>query len=184
MIVHLHGVLRERYGDSFVMQSETVADAIEGLSRQLPDFPRDLLIDVPGFGSEDLLREPTEATEIHLVPAMFGGGGKFASIILGAAMVVLAIALPVSAMAWSIALAVSGGTMMAVGVMNLFMKTPSIGKSNDPEASQYLGLNKNTAEIGTFIPLAWGRIKLYGHWVSLQSDADRLVHGIFPTTTT
>lgn len=181
MIVHLHGALRKQYGKSFVMSSNSAADAIEGLSRQLPDWPRDLHIDVPGFGSEELLRGKTDVKEIHLVPAMFGGGAKFMGIILGAAMVVLGVIL--LATPFGIPLIISGGTMMAMGVIQLFMKAPSVSKSNDPEASKYLGINKNTAEIGTFIPLAWGRIKLYGHWVSLQSDADKLVHGVFPTTT-
>lgn len=182
MIVHLHGALRKKYGDSFVMQSNSAADAIEGLSRQLPDWPKDLHLDVPGFETEELLRGETDVKEIHLVPTMFGGGGKFTSIILGAALVVAGIlALPGP---WGIPLIIAGGTMMATGVIQLFMKAPSVSKSNDPAASKYLGLNKNTADIGTYIPLAYGRIKLYGHWVSLQSDADKLVHGIFPTTTT
>ncbi len=182
MIVYLYGSLRKRYGKSFIMQSPSAADAIEGLTRQLPDWPRDLQIEVPGFGTEALLRAETDAKEIHLVPAMFGGGGKFAGIILGAAMVVAGILL--IATPFGIPLIISGGTMMAMGVMQLFMKAPSVAKSNDPDASKYLGINKNTADIGTFIPLAWGRIKLYGHWVSLQSDADKLVHGVFPATTT
>lgn len=184
MIVHLHGILRKLYGKNFVMQSTSAADAIEGLSRQLPDWPRELRIEVPGFDTEATLRSETDAKEIHLVPSMFGGGAKFAGIILGAAMVVLGVILlatPFSA--FGIPLIISGGTMMAMGVIQLFMKAPSVSKSNDPEASKYLGINKNTADIGTFVTLAWGHIKLYGHWISLQSDADKLVHGVFPTTT-
>lgn len=182
MKIILHGTLRKKYGESYVIITDSVADAIEGLSRQLRDWPRDLRIEVPGFGTEELLRGKTDVEEIHLVPAMFGGGGKFMGIILGAALVVAGIIL--IATPFGIPLIISGATMMATGVIQLFMKAPSVSKSNDPEASKYLGINKNTADIGTFIPLAWGRIKLYGHWISLQSDADKLVHGVFPATST
>jgi predicted phage tail protein len=181
MKIILHGILRKKYGESYVIITDTAADAIEGLSRQLPDWPLNLHIEVPGFATDELLRTTTDAKEIHLVPAMFGGGGKFAGIILGAAMVVAGIIL--IATPFGIPLIISGGTMMAMGVIQLFMKAPSVNKSNDPDASKYLGINKNTAEIGTFITLAWGHVKLYGHWVSLQSDADKLVHGVFPTST-
>lgn len=184
MIIHLHGTLKERFGSQFEIQARTVSEAIEGLSRQLPEWPRDLLIDVPGFETETQLRENTDAKEIHLVPSMFGGGGKFGAIILGAALIVAAVAIPGIGAALKTALIINGAITMAMGVIGLFMKAPSISKSNDPAASKYLGVDKNTAEIGTLIPSAWGEIKLYGHWVSLQSDADKLVHGVFPTTPT
>lgn len=183
MIVQLHGTLKDKYGPMFEIQARTAAEAIEGLSRQLPDFPRDLLIQVPGFETAEKLDAETDAAKIDMVPAMFGGGGKFGQIILGAAMIAVSF-IPGIGQALQVALLINGAITAAMGVVGLFMKAPSISKSNDPEASKYLGVDKNTAEIGTLIPSAWGEIKLYGHWVSLQSDADKLVVGVFPTNPT
>lgn len=166
-----------------MIQARTVADAIEGLSTQLPDWPRDLRIDIPGFDTDELLFAPTEVTEVHLVPAMFGGGGKFLNIIVGIALIGISF-IPVIGTALSPILLSAGVGMLLGGVMALFMKAPSISKSNDPPASKYFGINDNTTESGTTITMAYGRINLFGHWLSLQSDADNLVIGTFPGTPT
>lgn len=166
-----------------MVQARTVADAIEGLSTQLPDWPRDLRIDVPGFDTDELLFAPTDLTEIHLVPAMFGGGGKFLNIIVGIALIGISF-IPGIGTALSPILLSAGVGMLLGGVMALFMKAPSISKSNDPPASKYFGINDNTTESGTPITMAYGRINLFGHWLSLQSDADNLVIGTFPGTPT
>jgi predicted phage tail protein len=179
----LHGELRKRYGESVEMCSDNVFDAVEGWSRQLPDFPRDMRVEIVGFDSEELLRAPTDLPEIHLVPAVTGRGffGKFFNIIVGAVMVVAGILLLPSPV--GIGLIISGATMILSGVVALFMKAPSIDKGNDPAASKYLGLNRNTTAIGTPILLAWGTIMLGGHYLSLQSDANKMVFGVFPETT-
>ena len=179
----LHGVLRERYGTSVEIETDTVADAIEGFSRQADDFPQDLVIDAVGFDTLELLQQPTNQAEVHLVPAMFGGGGKFGSIIMGAALIGISF-IPGIGPALSASLMAAGIGMAVTGIVGLFMKAPSISKSNDPDASKYLGLNRNTTAIGTPITLAWGRIQVPGHWLSLQSDAQGLVHGTFPTNPT
>lgn len=173
-----HGELKHLYGDSFDMKADTVADAIEGFSRQAPNWPRDLRIVVPGFRSEEKLH--TFAEEVHLMPSLSGGGGKWGSIILGAALVVVGILLLPNPIGWS--LIVSGGLMMAQGVIQLFLKSPKIKGTSDPEASKYFGVNRNTTEVGTLMTLAWGTIDIYPHWLSLQSDSNNLAYGYFPTT--
>ena len=168
------------------MNSSSVADAIEGFSRQQPSWPRELRISAVGFDTEEKLRG--HADEVHLMPAMQGGGGKFGSIILGAAMIGAAFLTGgASFVAGSLvttslggALLVSGALMIAQGVVGLFLKAPSIGKNADPDASKYLGINQNTTEIGTPIIMAWGRCSLAPHWLSLQSDSTNLSYGVFP----
>lgn len=176
-----HGLLRNLYGESVVMHAETPADAIEGFSRQQKNWPTDLLISVPGFETDLMLRKGF-AKEIHLLPALAGGGGKFTNIIIGAALIVVGVILLPSPMGWS--LIVSGGLMVLQGVISLFMKAPKNTNSNDPDASKYLAVNKNTTAVGTPITMAWGRIDLAGHWLSLQSDSSNLAFGTFPTTPT
>lgn len=178
----LHGSLRERYGKSIDFNTNVVADALEGFSRQMPDFPRDLVIEVVGFDSEAKLRDVTDAKEVHLIPAMFGGGGV-GRILLGIALIAVSF-IPGIGQAIQGAVLGAGIGMTLGGIMQLFMKAPTISKSNDPEASKYLGNGKNTTTIGTPIPMAWGRVKLSGHWLSIQVNSNQLVYGTFPASPT
>jgi predicted phage tail protein len=184
MKVILHGELRKRYGDQFEIEARSAAEAIEGLSRQLHDWPSEMCLDVPGFHSEDRLHAETDVKEIHLVPAMFGGGAV-GRILVGIALIAVSLIPGVGTFlgATLTTALVSAGIGMALGgVMALFMKAPTISKSEDPPSSKYFGVNENTAASGTPITLAYGRINLFGHWLSLQSDADKIVVGTFPAS--
>lgn len=189
MRVTLHGQLREQYGKHFDIQATSVADAIEGLSRQLPDWPTELVLAVPGFKTAEDLQSLTDIPAIDLVPAMFGGGGTFGKIVLGIALIAIAVINPgiggmILSQAGVGAVAGAGIGILLGGIMSIFMRAPTISKSEDPPASKYFGLNMNTAESGTNITMAYGLINLFGHWLSLQSDSDKLVTGVFPTTPT
>lgn len=187
MKIVLHGVLAEQFGPEFEIATSVPADAIEGLSRQLPNWPRELLIDCIGFDTEDKLRAPTDATEIHLVPSMRGGGGKWVMIAIGVALIAAAFLIPGAQLA---ALGLTkgmiimmGASFLMSGISQMFMKAPTIGKSNDPPASNYFSNNKNTTAYGTLMTMAWGRIKLAGQWLSVQVDSSDLVTTSFPLTT-
>lgn len=188
MRIIFYGALRERYGLSFEMASETVADAMDGLSRQLPDWPRTMRISAVGFDDHEKLTQPTDAAEVHVMPAMAGGGGKFGSIILGAVVFAIGAAITFGSLGIAapigVSLMISGGLMIIQGVIQLFMKAPSLGKNNDPAASKYLAVNRNTTAVGTLITMAWGTIDLAGHWLSLQSDSNNLAFGSFPASPT
>lgn len=177
-----HGELRRLYGEAVDMCAATIADAIEGFSRQQENWPRKLRVVVAGHPTEASLYESPD--EVHLMPSLSGGSGKFGSIILGAALIGAAIifapAAGVFGSALTSSLFVSGALMVAQGVVGLFLKAPSIGKNADPDASKYLGINTNTTEIGTPIIMAWGRCNLAPHWLSLQSDSTNLSYGVFP----
>src|SRR5690606_31852024 len=100
--------------------------AIEGFGRQV-DWPSDMLVDAVGYDTEEKLRGPAKG-DIHLMPSMRGGGGKFGSIILGAVMIGAALLLPGLGVALSSALStsliVSGSLMILQGVVGLFLKAP------------------------------------------------------------
>lgn len=184
MNIIFHGELRERFGARHPMQSSTVADALEGLSRQLENFPSDMLVEVIGFDSPDKLNARTQVEEVHVVPAMFGGGGNFGKIIIGVILIAVAIFVPGIGAAVATSLIVSGSLMVLQGIIGLLMKAPTTDKVNDPPASKYLGNGKNTTAIGTPQTLAWGRVLLAGHFLSVQSDSNTLVLGTFPVTPT
>jgi predicted phage tail protein len=172
-----HGELRRRFGPDAVMEVDSVAEGLEGFSRQV-DWPTELVVHVVGFNTPEKLKEA--ALEVHVMPALRGGGGKFGSIILGAVTVAVGVAL--LATPFGIPLIISGGLMMVQGVIGLFLKAPTVKGVDDPESSKYLSINRNTTAIGTPITLAWGRIDLAGHWLSLQSDSTNLSFGVFPAT--
>lgn len=195
MKIILHGQLAKQFGREHHIQTDRVADAVEGLSRQMPDWPRDMLIDVVDHDTTSKILGLTDAKEIHLVPSMRGGSGKWGKIIVGSALIaamfipgVREITLIAASKAFtgvtvgSVLFAV-GTSLILAGTMQFFMKAPSVSKSSDPPPSKYLGINRNTSGIGTYRGMAAGRIRVAGHWLSLQSDSSSLVFGKFPTTT-
>lgn len=186
MKIILHGILKDQF-PSMDIVAETAADAIEGWSRQcgMADIPIDdrPLLSVLNFKSFELLNSPTDVIELHIYPTMFGGGAV-GRIVIGAALIVGGIF--VSAIPGMQLLGVamiSAGIGMAIGgVMQLFMKTPSVDKSNDPEASKYLGGGGNTTAIGTLIGKGYGRFLTGGQYMSIQVNSNDMVYGTFPTT--
>lgn len=184
MKIVLHGELASRFGEEHFIETSTPAEAIEGLSRQLEGWPRDMVLDVVGFGTEEALFSQTTEDTIHLMPRMYGGGGRWGTILIGAALIGLAVATGgISVLGMTISqgsLFLMGAGLVVMGVSQLFMKAPTVDKANDPPASKYLGINKNTAAIGTPIPLGYGRMKVAGHWLSLQSNSSAMVTTTFP----
>jgi len=191
MRIVLHGTLATAFGRDHTICTDVPADAIEGLSRQLVGWPRDLVIDVIDFATEEALHSTTEVAEIHLMPRMFGGGGKWGQILIGAALIGLSfvpglqgVTIPLLMTSLHGMMFAMGVSMLLAGVAQVFMKAPTTNKSNDPAASKYLGVNKNTTEAGTLIGNAWGRIRISGHWLSLQSNSDNIITASFPVNPT
>lgn len=183
-----HGLLRDMYGPEATINGDVPADVIEGFFSQQPEHPRDMVIDAVGFDTEEKLHAQTDHEELHLIPAMFGGGGTFGKIALGAALIGLAFVPVIGGLLGGAILKtvlISMGASLALqGVMGLFFKAPTNSKSEDPPPSKYLGLGTNTVAQGTPITVAVGRVQLAGHWLSLQADADKLVMGQFPENPT
>jgi predicted phage tail protein len=177
----LHGVLAERYGRTFDMKCSSVADAVNGIARQVDDWPRDMRVVAVGFDTPGKLLGDTDEKVVHIMPALAGGGGKYGGIILGAVTFAVGFAMVFTGFGAhiGISLMVSGAMMMVQGVIQLFLKSPELNK-NDNEGSKYLPVNRNTIAVGTPITMAWGTIDLAGHWLSLQSDSSNLSHGVFP----
>jgi predicted phage tail protein len=180
MRVILHGQLREMYGESVTINASSIADAIEGASRQLADWPRTLALNVAGYNTKEELYS-SRPDEVHLMPAMQGGSSKVFNFVLGAALIVVGVLLGGTV---GISLIVSGALMIMQGVIQLFMKAPKIDAEDNPEESKYLGLNQNTTANRTPITNAWGLVKLHPHWLSLQSDSSLMAHGSYPVSPT
>lgn len=190
MLIKLHGMFAKNFGPEIYIEAGTVAEAIEGFSRQVNFYNDRLLEDRPltrviGFDDEESFYKPTEQKEIHLVPAMIGGGGGFGRILIGAALIVIGVIIsPIPGIGQTLgpALIASGIAMVIGGVMSFFVKAPTTSKDNDPEASKYLGLGENTVEIGTVIPWQCGRGPATGHILALNVDSSDMLMGSFPST--
>jgi predicted phage tail protein len=177
----LHGTLKDQYPE-FEVDGDSVADALEGWSRQCGIEGERPVIEVVGYRTKEQLYAHTNDNEIHLIPAMSGGSGTM-KIIIGALMIVAAVVLlPYIGPSLSAALGGAGLSMIIGGVMQLFMKSPTTDGSNDPEPSKYLGAGTNTTKIGTLIPKGYGRFLIGGQYMSVQVNALDMVFGSFPTT--
>ena len=185
-----HGRLAELVGDSFDIEARSIREAIEGFSRQHPAWPREMLVRVAGYDTVNSLEDV--ADEIHLMPALTGEGGNFGKILIGAALIGIAfipgggaVAAPLIGKTLATAFISLGAGLILQGAMGLFMKSPILmGKNKDPEASKYIAVGRNTVNSGTLVTLAYGRIDLGGHWVSIQVDSNNLSYGTFPTVPT
>lgn len=183
------------YGPFFEIEAASAADALEGFSRQL-HFYDDRVLDerpltrVVGYDSLDELKaECSNDTELHLVPAMYGGGGNFGKIIIGAILITGAILLAPYTAGTSLAflpgaLAGVGIGLGLMGAIGLFTKAPSTSKNADPPASKYLGSSDLTTAIGTLHAYCLGRMKLSGQVLSYVVSANSLTNVIFPASPT
>lgn len=191
MLLKLHGIFARDYGSEFRIEADTVADAVEGLTRQI-GFYDHLPVDqrpitrIVGFDSQNSLYEKTEQEVIHLVPAMVGGGGGFGKVLIGAALIGLSF-IPglgqIGQIALSSVLFTAGIGIALSGVMEIFMGSPNMSK-DDQEASKYLGLGESTVEIGTPIPLSWGRGPETGHVLAVNIDSSDMIVGKYPANPT
>lgn len=186
----LHGYLRKLVPDSIVISGSTVAEVINGFCRQTKafDVPPDQdrhCIQVVGYSTRDSLFEklPDGVTELHLVPEFSAGKGGFFKIIIGAVLIAAAIYMPASIGAVGLfgtettiagLLTNMGVSLVLGGLLEMLSPAPkytSQKTEGDPEASKYLGAGQNSVRIGTRIPLAYGEVKMYGHYLSFDVDA-------------
>jgi predicted phage tail protein len=187
----LHGKLRKLAPefDGIELDVATVAEAIEAICQQskglipIPGQGRHE-IEVPGFVTKESLYEDLgdDIGEIHLVPSLRGGksGGVF-QIIIGVVIMVISIASlvygnPTGLQTAMLAMSLISGTMMTVqGVMQLVSPSPKAESS--PAGSTYIGIPKNTAAIGTPVPILYGRMLCYGQILSMEISATDWAYG-------
>lgn len=180
MTLIFHGYLKELFPNGRLTIEATSADeAISALDGR-PGFRRedgDLHhLTLPAVLSPDSFYETTDLTELHVLPAMEGAGGKggLLQIAIGVAIMVFApeIAGRMSGEMFGLvtkgAVAMTGAMMALGGVLQLLMPQPTI---NSSPRSEYLPANKNTTAAGTPIPLLVGRRRVYGQFLSFDIDA-------------
>lgn len=178
----LHGYLKKFHEGVIEVFADSVAEAIHGMCHQLPELSHLRLeerptIQVVGFNTRQSLYEPTDLEELHLVPAFVGAkGGGFFRIIIGAVLIAAAFALGGPAAGTLASTLFSMGTSMLLGgLLELLSPAPKRDSgtegATDPDASKYLGAPGNTVRAGTRIPIIYGEVRVYGHYISFNIDA-------------
>ena len=157
----------------------TVKECIEAVTSQIPalrTLPRKV-VQVLGVNNEhDLLR--TDMDVVHIVPAFVGGKrGGLVQIVIGG-LLIAASFLPgltpfVATFLFNAGVALALGGLAALLAPKPSSTNPS--SATNPEGSKYLGARGNTTRIGTRIPLAYGRQRLYGHILSYNVTAADVV---------
>jgi predicted phage tail protein len=179
--IYLHGSLTERHPEPIRVHATTVAEALTYL-KQLPGFDVEnpVPIKVKGFECRDAIFAATDETELHIYPALSGAGGNGGMLqtIIGAVIFVVGIVVGVLT-SWTgvggaagFSMAMSGAMMMLGGILAMLAPTPKAG--NAGSQSLYIPSNQNTTKIGTRIPLLYGRIRHFGHYLSFNVDARKL----------
>lgn len=175
-----HGSLEALCPEGFTCEAQNVAELFSAL-RLHPSFnPKSgkrYTVSVEGFDTKASLHNPTDEQVIHVHPAMVGAGGKgVMQTIVGAVLIVVGVVIDYVTMGTGgNAFIAAGIGMMAGGIIAMLMPSPSVTGQSD-EKSRYLSGAKNTVAIGTRIPLVFGRRKVYGHYISFNTDATDLSH--------
>jgi predicted phage tail protein len=176
--VVLHGYFAAFHEGPIEMVGHTVAEIVEGVTRQLVGFQPDPVrgrhrIKIVGYETEESLHTPIESDVefIHIVPQLSGGKkGGLLQILLGVALVGVGLLLG-GTMIGSLLVKV-GALMLLGGLTQLLAPKPETDKSGDgTKRSSYLGAPKNTVAIGTRIPILYGRRRVYGHFLSFDINA-------------
>ena len=157
------------------MSGNTVAELIECVTRQLPQFAPNAVTGhqryfVVGFQTEqDLYKDLGDTIEIHMVPQMLGGKNSgLGQILLGAVLIGVSFIPGIGPTVASMLLKV-GAMQILGGITAMLAPTPS--DDRDEERSKYLGAPRNTTKIGTRISILYGEYRWGGHYLSFDINA-------------
>lgn len=203
--VIFHGVLKKLCPDEYKVEAETAAEAIRGVTNQLRKklvrkdgtmFQVVCKQCLTKFAFFSHIPESEETFELDLYPAFVPSGGGNPNtwmMIVGAVIMVAAIFFTggLAAFASFGALAATigemgvlatgffmmGAGMVISGLINVLTQQKIKDVSSDStESSRTFGANTNTTKIGTRIPIGYGKYKICGHYLSVNTQAvDRSV---------
>lgn len=177
--VYLHGQLKKIASGPIEVEADTVAEAIKAITLQLPGFRPNAVtgrkrIQVRGCPSVESLFAPNDMEEIHIFPQFNGGkSGGFLQILIGVALIAAAVFFP-GALGALAPLLFKVGAMMIIGGLLSLISAPKRDKSlaeSTQNKTYYLGAPKNTVDIGTRIPILYGKRKVGGQYLAFNISA-------------
>ena len=188
--VVLHGFLKNLQEEVPKFYANSAGEAIEAFSTQCKWlFEKKPLITVVVNGEvldteSKLNASLPDGAEVHLVPALAGGKNPFKSILIGVALIALALYAPQlvikkageTIFSSAIALGAAGVGMVTMGLVQLLFPPP---KPEEVVDSGTFGAPKNTVKIGTPITKAYGTVPLSGQVLSYSVNSSSFVSATF-----
>lgn len=172
--VKLYGELAKKFGREFMLEVESVAEAVRALSVNFPGFEKELMT-AHLRGVEYVVRaDKRDVTEmelnnslapqetIRIAPIAVGRktGGIFQTII-GAILIVVGVVLNAYGQTWGTYLIQAGVALVAGGIIQMLIPVPKTdGPSERPEnkPSTYFDGAVNTLAQGHPVPLGYGKL--------------------------
>lgn len=195
----LHGELAEKFGERWVLDVSTPAEAFRAIEVNRPGFAQHLVeSDQRGVGyrivldEQDIaaaaLSDPFGREVLHLVPVIGGsaGEGKIVvgalliafAVITGGAGLSLAAAYAEGGLALAGALAFNVGVSLTIaGISQMIAGTPKAPDPGTPQAlkqSYYFSGPENTTGQGGPVPVGYGRLLIGSHTISAGISAEAI----------
>ncbi|BCJ91772.1 hypothetical protein IZ6_25070 [Terrihabitans soli] len=118
---------------------------------------------------EDLYKS-LQADDLHILPQLTGGkSGGFVQILIGAALVAASFIPGINAVAAGMIMKV--GALLILGGLAQMLAPAPLDDQSEQDRSRYLGSPRNTVQIGTRIPILYGRFRVYGHFLSFDINS-------------
>jgi len=196
--VKLYGPLADfvvERGGQETMEADisTPAEAIRFLVANWPDLQGHMAeqyykISTGNFEVEQEELHYPASNEVKIVPVIGGAGGNTGRIILGAALIAAAIAMPASAGAFAAfgskagagwvtkALVQVGASLVLGGIAGMLTPVPKKPEfEQDPKLSYSFGGVQNTTRAGTPVPIIYGEIFTGSVIISAAIDTEQVV---------
>ena len=172
--VKLYGELAKKFGREFMLEVESVAEAVRALSANFPGFEKELMT-AHLRGVEYVVRaDKRDVTEmelnnslapqetIRIAPIAVGRkkGGVFQTI-FGAILIVVGVVLNAFGQTWGTYLIQAGVALVAGGIIQMLIPVPKTGDPSErPEnkPSSHFDGAVNTMAQGHPVPLGYGKL--------------------------
>lgn len=183
--VIFHGALKRICPDEYKVDVSTPAEAIRAVTNQFKDklIRKDgqrFVCSVKECPRDVDLNSCVRSEELNIYPAfcVSGGGnqrkGGLINMVIGSVLITVGVVMMVSGVgtAFAPSIIIAGVGMFLGGLANyLFPMKDTSNDSNNPDSSRVFGNNGNTTKIGTRIPVGYGKYKISGQYLSINTLA-------------
>lgn len=188
--VIFHGMLRKICPDVYEIEANTPVEAIRGITNQFRDklIRRDgqrFVCSVKECPRDIDLNSCFRHDELNIYPAFCASGGGsrpgVVQMVVGEIMIVAGAVMVAAGVyfgqPWLIEAGLQavfyGKLMLLAGALTYFLspKLDTAHSSDNPESSKAFGNSGNTTKIGTRIAIGYGRYKVAGQYLSINTSA-------------
>lgn len=179
--IKLHGVLADKFGETFRLAVESAHEATHAIACQNPEFKRFMLeaeqngmrfaifMDEKNIG-EDEVYNASSAKTVHVVPRIMGAGGvaDVLQVVVGAIMVGVGVFASGITAGTSTFLIGTGLGLMMGGIASMLMPTPDMGELDEDgnRANNGFGGAVTTVAQGNPVPVLYGERYIGGFIMS------------------